>query len=847
MRIIVSIQSKRGSSRGLVHYIAHSKIDSEKEPFGGRELFNRFGDSLDVKSVNNFLKINTSRKRPDNDELHHLVVSLRPEDYAKLGSTEKERKRAVMKVTRSSMELLENALDAERITWAATVHRNTRNPHVHIAIQKQYFTKDLEKRVLSKIPREAIPHYREAGNDKIFSPGFLVEVAAEKMDEIILKRAGRKEREDKNNRENKVSRIGSTRSPEEQPETPLVKTAKEKETLRQWLLTQFSLRRSEERLKSVTEFGRDKRFLVFDELTGKKRRLSLNDLDRRAESRASPALKNRGITDPGNIESYRNQHINSELELNAQAVRRIKTILFKTTAKEETKRQGLEEKIKRMEPHVKAIRAACRKEGRKLPVPSLTKEELDLLQEHSLEIGDIRSFGYLERIRTDLEGSGETRARNANDLGRLSASRTLYSLRVQLHEKNLYELRDRSFSRVVEIHGEKWSMDRLEKYASKNEPVGSGILQKMKDLVGRSGPGYGHDANTSEKMKMRDKILAKLESEKREIESGHASETKKIKVIDRILAKDKDRAPFDTGRAFTSDQLAQIESLSVRLRLPRIYEDNWKNQKSFIEVAGAECRAGQKISKVSTDHSLQSFDEYKKDIIAGRSLAREVVSQIEVNKAKEDLSLFRKTKNHQKFEVNNDRECTPEFVSLKDVEISRRGSLLDQTIDYIFEDRHRRQTRSQVKGLIREKERHLKAEFGAAKAVHKIARLSAAEHKIHGLFGNQLVSSFAPIFTPNEEAAIELRISQTRHKGEAEWLKRTVDATDEKPPLSLAQILRDFESRGGHGDSIQQREEQSQRYALSRSETKDGIPPVAKNRNSSLTDAAAKRDVPPGT
>ena len=75
MRIIASVQSKRGSSRGLVHYLAHSKIDPDKEPEKGRELFNAFTDQLDVRNANNFLKSNCGKGRPSNDELHHLVLS----------------------------------------------------------------------------------------------------------------------------------------------------------------------------------------------------------------------------------------------------------------------------------------------------------------------------------------------------------------------------------------------------------------------------------------------------------------------------------------------------------------------------------------------------------------------------------------------------------------------------------------------------------------------------------------------------------------------------------------------------------------------------------------------------
>jgi hypothetical protein len=86
MRVIVSVQSKRGSSRGLVHYLSHSKIDTSKEQSGGRELFNYYSDSIDVTRANIFLRSGTSNKRPLNEELHHLVLSMKPEDFERLGA-----------------------------------------------------------------------------------------------------------------------------------------------------------------------------------------------------------------------------------------------------------------------------------------------------------------------------------------------------------------------------------------------------------------------------------------------------------------------------------------------------------------------------------------------------------------------------------------------------------------------------------------------------------------------------------------------------------------------------------------------------------------------------------------
>ncbi len=53
MKVIASVQAKRSSSRGLVHYIANSKIDAVKEPTQ-REIFNEYTNDLPVEKANDF-------------------------------------------------------------------------------------------------------------------------------------------------------------------------------------------------------------------------------------------------------------------------------------------------------------------------------------------------------------------------------------------------------------------------------------------------------------------------------------------------------------------------------------------------------------------------------------------------------------------------------------------------------------------------------------------------------------------------------------------------------------------------------------------------------------------------
>ncbi len=188
MRVIVCVQPQSASTRGLVHYIAHSKIDPTRESIGSRNLFDDRSDLVNVEQANFSLKLGVSTNRPKNEDLFHLVISFRPEDFQKLGADEKERRKSLREITRESMRNLEKAVGAESLDWAAAIHRNTDNPHVHIAISKHLLSLEKGKHeMLKRIPTAAIPHYEMRDQGKVFVPGVLMGTATQKMDEIIAR------------------------------------------------------------------------------------------------------------------------------------------------------------------------------------------------------------------------------------------------------------------------------------------------------------------------------------------------------------------------------------------------------------------------------------------------------------------------------------------------------------------------------------------------------------------------------------------------------------------------------------------------------------------------------------
>lgn len=200
MRVIVSVQPQSTSARGLVHYIAHSKIDPTRESLGSRTMFNDRSDLVNVEQANFSLKLGVSTHRPKNGDLIHLVISFRPEDFQKLGVDEKERRKSLREIARESMRNLERTVGAESLDWAAAIHRNTDNPHVHIAISKHFLSLEKGKHeLLKKIPNAALPHYEMRDQIRVFVPGVLMGTAEQKMDEIIarnpMKEQARSERD----------------------------------------------------------------------------------------------------------------------------------------------------------------------------------------------------------------------------------------------------------------------------------------------------------------------------------------------------------------------------------------------------------------------------------------------------------------------------------------------------------------------------------------------------------------------------------------------------------------------------------------------------------------------------
>ncbi len=772
MRIIASVQSKRGSSRGLVHYLAHSKIDPDKEPEKGRELFNAFTDQLDVRNANNFLKSNCGKGRPTNDELHHLVLSFRPEDFHDLGSSDEIRKRRLKAVIGFAMSQLEKSLQSERLAWAGAVHLNTANPHVHIAIQKNYLTKDLRAQSLNKIPRETLPHFESINGEKQIVEGIFIESAKTKLVELIAERgAPQKHAKDQNKSEtNEKTNVDSNG-----------RNSDERETLRHGVLAEYELKFKEERIAFLVEHRQNFRFPVSDPQTGVKHKVSIRDLES-----ASAGL--------------------SDLDNTGEA-RQIRAITHSILAKEESEFFKLKEDTAEVRKAADQIRKTYKKGGTKLPSPAFSKKELDDLQHQCLVNSKVREYQFLEQIRLDLETRNEIQPRDKEDLERLAAQKILFELRLQHRQRKLMDFRDNAYYRRVSVGKERISLAMIDRESKAEDHPNHSILQSIRIAIQSLTNKESRRHTKSDQSLLTEAVNSILNEHSMSLQKDLQTCRKVVGVLHDVL--DRHAMQKDLEPRFSAEEVLEIDVLARRLKLSNQYSANWNLQRKLIgEFEGQQPNASGTSKETTLDQG--------KVLLAGRSIAREILCNIELNKAKEDLAYYRKTKRIHRFAIEDKTTGSISYLSLNDVDPPRKGSILDHGLNLLLESKDHRLLRHEIEGRAKHREADLKASLVAAKELVLETGREAATFKQNSWWQSSEESNYQPIFTAKEAAEIEKRIAARPDSKEASRLKLALEHSVSRNSSTYDQILqiailpdRNPEAVQNHSSDVQEIEQRT--------------------------------------
>ena len=766
MRVIASVQSKRGSSRGLIHYLAHSKIDRNAEPEKGRELFNEFTEHLTVRSANNFLKSDCGKGRPSNNELHHLVLSFRREDFQQLGSTDEERQRQVKIVTRFAIAQFEKSLKSERLAWAGAVHLNTANPHVHIAIQKQYLTKDLQGRSLNKIPREALPHFEIIDGEKRIVDGILIEEAKTKLQELVASRAS--SREHSNERQNHQS--AQSNHDAITPDTS-GGNIYEREILRRGILAEYQLMFKEEKIAFLIENRESLKFPIRDPEKAITQRVSLLEL--------------------------RQSATNSEDWSKKRQSRQIIAITNSILAREESEFFKLREETASIRGEANQIRTDYRKRGVKVPAPAFNKQELDEIQSECLANTKVREFRYLEQVRTDLENKKEIAPRTVSDLGLLAGQKAVSEMRMQLHQRQLSDFKDNAYYRKVKVGNDRVSLAMIARQNDINND-GRSVLQSIRSAIEYLTNKPSSRNSKSMKFFLFDSVNSSLSEQSLQMHKSMRQEQNIVGVLSEVL--DRSSTLHKVKPLFSADQIIELDTHSRKLKFPKEYASNWNLQRTSIQGAGpSQHGAKGKIGPAEAGNLSHA--------IVARALAREILCNIGLNKTKEDLAFFRKSKRFHRFAIEDKSNGSMSYLSLNDVDLPRKGSILDQALNLLLEDKDHRTLRREIEGRAKDRERCLKADVAAAKELSLNAAKEASEFKQLSLLGGAADLTYQPIFTTSEITEIEKRIERTSGSKEAERLVSTLERSTRIYSVCFDEVLRNIYDPEERAESGMERNE----------------------------------------
>lgn len=133
--MIVKASGSGASGRStLLRYMTEEGLAPEIEGEGPRDLFTREKEA--VPRLDAELCLGRDDAPVRSEDVVHLIVSLSPKEFEALGDNEAERRDALRALGRAAVRVLGDERGTGELRFAGVIHRNTPNPHVHLAIAR---------------------------------------------------------------------------------------------------------------------------------------------------------------------------------------------------------------------------------------------------------------------------------------------------------------------------------------------------------------------------------------------------------------------------------------------------------------------------------------------------------------------------------------------------------------------------------------------------------------------------------------------------------------------------------------------------------------------------------------
>lgn len=799
--MIISIKSSAsgGSSRGLVHYLAHSKLDREKEGVERREFFNEAENDLDVRAANRHLSLDESRPKPE--DLLHVVIAPSKEEIAKTGDDLKSKKTALRSVVRETVARLEKEVKARKLRWIAVAHFNTDNPHAHLAVQKQFINEEGKTDIL-RINRQML-HYNERSEngEKKLHKGALVLAAENKIKEIAGERQKAKQNE-KSFEPNKVAARSQSQTENFKQfsvsGSTEIQNFNERRILAEEMLVAAEIRRRESNIENLVEHGDKKRFKIKDDRTEKARHVSLFDIERKI---AISSRRKSRLAQPNDAEKRAEFAAKIAREMRVQqepVIRQLETIRRHVLGFENRHLTEAQEKYTRLGNQKLLIEKKYERLKTPLPLPIFKPDEIQSLQSEAIREQNLEKILMLETVRQSNAAELNRPSRRDRDVRELLAAKTVAELKFQAAENRLRALSaNRDFIKV-KVGDAVWSHRELKqrelREAGKNN-FWTQVKSKTGELLFRS----NRKGATAEKLdypashKAVTEALEILENTRR-IEVGKLKEL--AQTLDKIFDAETNSNKTKLAPAFSAYELSDAEDLSVDAGRENFYENalslqvSWLREKlaESLRQAGdskVEQNAGKIEDRQFASKSTETSNQFQSEpdaqaaaekiigkFVLGRAEARSIIAQTKAIEAQENLDRYRREKFFIKHQVKDAKTGAEREVSLRDVEPRKHYYLLDSILERALESKERKNLRESVRQAAEKGEKELLQNLNNAQ--NHFERLENQKSRMLEKY-SPVQAEVRPIFTPKEIAALDIRAARTLEKSEAKRLEKIVN------------------------------------------------------------------------
>jgi hypothetical protein len=767
MRTVVAIKSTggRGASRAT-RYISERDRNPEREGAGPRHLFSEREDTLTYRGADRLLSHGTGT--PDKDDLIHIAVSFRKEDYERLGPTDDERKEQLREVAREAMGEMSRELRAREMRWVAGIHLNTDHPHIHIVISKE--SKDLEtdkSRRIGRIPKRLLP-YRETHAGGSTRP---VEGRIGSHFVAALDRHIERARESAERKLQPVREAGETRgmgewlrnearardagaswgTPEKVTDGSQVRQDRVVlgEALEKSLRREYAALAYERALKHGETF----RFHTRDESSNSERQISESDVRRRADARGARAASEQDLRTAVERRKVRQQVSESDVTRHGATIRELRKNRSRLLDKlgKELSRANLEHS--QAQARAGGVLQKYMARGQEIPFPIIARDTLVELQEQAIKYGLAARVESLEQLRVALAVEKGQPIRNDKEAARLGAQ--LFTARTELdgRQKRVAGFDQMRHLQRWEINGERWSLtdiDRQIEWQSDQARV-FGRYHFHLDPHARKAA----DKEAVRLVTVRDELVKRIDERRNEFHKEAEDARKLVEVL--TYAHEKETA----SRSLDSRVMPQLEFTREELRRIEANAEATHDAEMLRQLDEFEKRLNERDSQT---------ERMKPEERLGRAIAREIMAEVTHRESAERLANFNERADVQPLAI----ESKDGRINVHRLKETKPHSVVERALRPLLEKPADRETRHAIEAASANSQARLVTDYEKSRtyleAAREIASSLRAELREQAIDKTHVI----PAFTPKERINLEI------------YAERQADPRERAHYLSLA-------------------------------------------------------------